>query len=58
MTEPPTSDTVNWPIRLGPNDKEPCGFRGARVRHWAKAERCDVCGTEGRTPGPQPVVNR
>lgn len=33
----------------GPNDLQACGEAGARKRHWALAQRCDICGTEGRT---------
>lgn len=43
--------------KLGPNCLQACGTDGAKKRHWAKAERCDTCGTEGRTP-TTPVVAR
>lgn len=35
-------------MNLGPNDLMPCPSDGARRRHQARAEHCDVCGTEGR----------
>jgi hypothetical protein len=32
----------------GPNDTIPCPSASSRKRHWALAQRCDICGTEGR----------
>ncbi len=39
------NDTTTRP---GPNGLLPCGTYSAVKRHLAKAEHCDVCGTEGR----------
>lgn len=39
----------------GPNDLQACGEAGARKRHLALAQRCDICGTEGRTVYLKPI---
>lgn len=41
-------DTVT---KLGPNDLQGCGTPAAEKRHWALAQHCPTCGTEGRPIG-------
>jgi hypothetical protein len=37
----------------GPNDRQECGSRAAKIRHRAKGETCRVCWPDG---GPGPVT--
>jgi hypothetical protein len=39
----------------GPNDTIPCPSASSRKRHWALAQRCEICGTEGRTVYLNPI---